>query len=192
MSAGRFDSQRAIDAAKRGLDDASERLAGGLARLVAGSSDERLEQVMRSPIRRVVLDGIFWQMPQHIEARRAAEVSSSIRWLITGRPDGGADSYVLVISNGRCRVTRGSTDPEPRLTVTVDGAEFLRLATGNSDPMRSYFSGKIGLQGDIMLLAKLTALFRMPARRAAPPTPPAENDAGDPGRPGDQKAGSSR
>ncbi len=192
MSAGRFDSQRAIEAARRGLDGASERLAGGLARLVASSSDERLEQVMRTPIRRVVLDGIFWQMPQHIEMRRAAEVSSSIRWLITGRPDGGADSYVLVISNGRCRVTRGSTDPEPRLTVTVDGAEFLRLATGNSDPMRSYFTGKIGLKGDIMLLAKLTALFRMPARRTASETPPDEGDADDTARPGDQKAGSSR
>jgi alkyl sulfatase BDS1-like metallo-beta-lactamase superfamily hydrolase len=118
---------------------------------------------MRSPARRVVLDGIFWQMPQHFDRRRAAGMTSSIRWCITGRADGEPDIYQLEIGDGRCRVIRGSDAPDPRVTITVDGAEFLRLATGSSDPMKAYFSGRIKLAGDIMLAAKLMSLFRIPA-----------------------------
>ncbi len=81
--------------------------------------------------------------------------------MVTGRPDGGSDVYQLVIENGRARTDRGET-VEARLTVTLDGVEFLKLASGNSDPMQAYFTGRIKLSGDIMVAAKLAQMFRMP------------------------------
>ena len=51
---------------------------------------------------------------------------------------------------------------EPRVTITIDGADFLRLVLGTADAMQAYFTGKLELSGDIMHAAKLTLLFRTP------------------------------
>ncbi len=139
-----------------------DRLAG----LLASVPDRRLEQVMQTPARRVVLDVIFSQMPRRLDRTRAVGVESTVRWCITGRPGGGADTYQLEVAEGRCRVERGTTSNDARVTITLDGAEFLRLVSGSSDPMQAYFAGRLQLSGDIMHAAKLTLLFTVPRRRS--------------------------
>ena len=138
-------------------------MADGLARAVRGVPDDRLEQALSTPLRRVVLDGIFWQMPQHLDRTRASGVNATVRWEITGRGDGGADTYDLILGDGRCRVRRGARG-DARLTITLGAAELVRLASGGLDPMQAYYKRRIKLGGDIMLAAKLTALFRIPSR----------------------------
>jgi putative sterol carrier protein len=162
MSSLVLDPQSALALIRGRVARAPGQIADGLARLVRDTPPHRLDQLMRTPARRVVLDAIFWQMPQHLDRRRAAGMRSSIRWQITGRSDGEADTYQLEFEDGRCRVVRGRPDTNPRVTITVDGAEFLRIATGNSDPMRAYFNGRLALAGDIMVAAKLVSLFRIP------------------------------
>jgi putative sterol carrier protein len=152
----------------RAMGDAPRALADGLARGVRGVPDNRLEQALRTPLRRVVLDAIFWQMPQHIDRRRANRLDAVIRWSVTGRGDGGADVYDLVISEGRARISRSGRHV-PRLTITIGAAELVRLASGTLDPMQAYYKRRIKLGGDIMLAAKLTALFRIPKRTGADP-----------------------
>jgi putative sterol carrier protein len=66
-------------------------------------------------------------------------------------------------------VTREGEGPTPRLTITVDAAEFLRIAAGTSNPVNAYFNGKLSLRGDLMQAARLTMLFRIPS----PPRKPA-------------------
>jgi putative sterol carrier protein len=163
MGEQRFDPQQARAALERTLAAAPAQLADGFARVVRGSPQPTLEQVMRTPVRRLVLDGIFWQMPQHLNRTRARGVSSVVAWHITGRADGGTDVYHLVIDGGRCRTTRDPAGVEPRLTITVDAVEFIRIATGNSNPAKAYFRGDVRLAGDLMLAAKLISLFRVPA-----------------------------
>lgn len=136
--------------------------------MVGDASDQRLARLMRTPLRRVLLGAIFWQMPRRIDGDQAGTMSWSVRWKITGRRNGGADVYHLELADRRARVIRGDSGPDSRLTITVDGAEFLRLATGNSDPMQAYFKGRVALAGDIMLAAKLGSVFRIPAARRAP------------------------
>lgn len=138
-------------------------MADQLAALVRRTPAERLDAVMSSPARRIVLEAIFWQIPEHLDRRRAVGVNASIRWLITGRRDGQADVYDLVIADGRARVTRGGGELRPRMTITVDAAEFLRIAAGSSNPVNAYFNGKLALRGDLMQAARLTMLFRIPA-----------------------------
>ena len=174
---GGFDPQRAVDQIRRLAADAPAHLQGGFERLVRDSPPQRLEQLMRSPARRPVLDGIFWQMPRQLDASVAAGTTTAIRWVVTGRPDGGSDVYQLVIEDGRARSERGET-VDARLTVTLDGVEFLKLASGNSDPMQAYFTGRIQLSGDIMVAAKLAQMFRMPG------TPRPDNANGNGAAPG--------
>ena len=145
---------------------AKTRLADGFARVVSSTSPDRLERVMRSPARRPLLDAIFSQMPGQVDRKRADQMEDAlIRWQITDGPQDRVDVYELWLANGRARSSKGESEREARLTITADGAEFLRLVTGNSDPMRAYFSGKVRLGGDVMFAAKLQTLFRIPAGR---------------------------
>ena len=84
-----------------------EQLADGFARVVGEVPAERLEWFMRTPLRRPLLDAIFWQMPKHLDSTRAARLNANVRWRITGSRDGDADVYDLAITKGRCRVSRG-------------------------------------------------------------------------------------
>src|ERR1700751_3808466 len=98
--------------------------------------DRQLEQLMQSPARRVVLDVVFSQMPRRLDRTRAAGGESTGRWRIT-RPGGAPGIYQLEIADGRCQVIRGPPQREPRVTITIDGAEFLRLVLGTSDVMQA-------------------------------------------------------
>ncbi len=166
----RSQPQQAFTTIRRNLADAPAWLAEGFARLVRSAPEDRLEQLMRTPARRLVLEAMFWQMPQHLDRNRAAGIDASIRWRITGLPDDGADNYQLEIKDRRCRVLRGSAGPDPRVTITLDGAELLRIAAGISDPVQAYFSGRIMITGDIMLAARVSSLFRIPGSRRGQPT----------------------
>ncbi len=157
-----FDPQSALAKLKQTASAVPTQLAENLARGVQSASPERLEQLMGTPARRVVLDIIFWQMPQFVDRRKARTVNASVRWAITGRSDGGVDVYDLALTDGRARVTRGGGPTEPPVRITVDGAEFLRIAAGASDPMRAYFAGRLAISGDIMVAARLVSLFRIP------------------------------
>ena len=63
----------------------------------------------------------------------------------------------------------------------MDAVEFLKLASGNLDPMQAYFKGRIELAGDIMVAAKLAQLFKLPGRAATAD----DGDNGGPGGPSD-------
>ncbi|MFZ0040140.1 MAG: SCP2 sterol-binding domain-containing protein [Solirubrobacteraceae bacterium] len=163
-----FDPQRVMDQIKRMAADAPGQLTEGFGRMVRSAPPERLEQLMRSPARKPLLDAIFWQMPKQVDAAAAADVNTSIRWCITGRGDGGMDVYQLELEAGQARIIRGEDGPEPRLTITMDGVEFLRLVSGNSDPMQAYFKGRIQLAGDIMIAAQLAQIFKLPGAGSSP------------------------
>jgi len=150
-----------MDRLRKLAADAPSYLADGFGRAVASAPPERLEQLMRSAARKPTLDGIFWQMPKQVNPKIAAELTTSIRWRITGRPDDGTDVYQLEIDRGKVKTTKGESG-DPNLTVTMDAVEFLKLASGNLDPMQAYFKGRIELAGDIMIAAKLAQMFKLP------------------------------
>ena len=83
------------------------------------------------------------------------------------------------MDNGTARTNRGAEGPDAKLTITMDGVEFLRLISGNSDPMAAYFKGRIQLAGDIMVAAQLAQIFKMPGATGAraPATPVARTGA---------------
>jgi alkyl sulfatase BDS1-like metallo-beta-lactamase superfamily hydrolase len=142
----------------------AEEVAHGLAWLAGAVPDRQLEQLMRTPARRVVTEAIFLIMPRYLDRRRAAGLDMAIRWRVrTPGDEDDADVYDLIIAQGRCRVTRGASEARPLVTVSLDAIELLRLATGRTNPMQSYLAGRLSLRGDIMQAARLTSLFRVPA-----------------------------
>jgi alkyl sulfatase BDS1-like metallo-beta-lactamase superfamily hydrolase len=158
----RLDPAAALRQARRALAQAEGGALSRAAQLVATVPPERLDHVMTTPFGRAVIEGIFWQMPLRLDRTRAAGTTACIRWRITTASNGSMLIYNLTLTEGSASVIRGRGGPDPRLTITVDAAEFLRLATGNSNPMQAYFSGKLSLTGDLLLAARMTALFRIP------------------------------
>ncbi|MBV9473535.1 MAG: SCP2 sterol-binding domain-containing protein [Solirubrobacterales bacterium] len=157
-----FDPQQLNELLRRKLHDVPGQLGEGVTRAIRATPQHRLEQLMESPARRLILEGIFWQLPQHFDSSAADGVRSTVRWRITGRPDGEADVYAVRIADRRCDVTRGEPESDPQVTITVDGAEFLKLVLGASDPLRAYLGRRLAVEGDVMAAAKLLSLFKLP------------------------------
>ena len=151
--------RQARDRAARVPGDAVGAAGAGL----RGLGEHRLRQVMAfPPARRAILEVIFRQIPRQLDRPRAVGAELTVRWVITRSPGAGAEVYDLAVSGGRARVTRGSREPTPPVTITVDGVEFLRLLSGDADPIRAYLSGDLAATGDIMAAARLASLFRVP------------------------------
>jgi putative sterol carrier protein len=133
-----------------------------LGRVVDGISDHRIDRVMRGPLRRHVLRGVFRELPRRLEPGRAAH-PSEFEFSISGRRDGGTDRYRVVVADGGCRVLR-DPDGAAALMFEIEPAPFLRLVTGQASPMQLYMTGQLRVQGDVMGAARLQTLFRIPRR----------------------------
>ncbi|HLJ02546.1 MAG TPA: SCP2 sterol-binding domain-containing protein [Solirubrobacteraceae bacterium] len=151
------------------LDRLQSELTGGLARMLASMPDRPVRELMRTPLRRPVLETVFWALPRALNGTRAHEVTTAVRCHVTGRPDGGIEIYLLEYADGRWSARQGSKGAEPELTITVDGAELLLLACRSSSPVEAYLAGKLRASGNPMLAARLTMLLRsFPPRDGAP------------------------
>jgi putative sterol carrier protein len=131
------------------------------AKAVAQVSPEQLAEGMRSEMRGQILDQVFARMREHIKSDAAATVNAVVHWKIGGRSDGGEDLYEVVIRGGDCIVNEEAQE-QPTVTLTVDGADFLRLVTGNANGPELFMSGKLKIEGDLAFASTLPALFTIP------------------------------
>jgi putative sterol carrier protein len=147
-------AERAIDP---GRVDATE-----IARVVRDARDDALRAGMRGGIRELILEEIFRRFPEYAQSHRIDDLDAVIGFKITGRADGGADRYRVVIRAGEVRAGK-DLDADPRVTIVCDGADFLKLVTGNSNPVMGFFTGKLKIKGDLGFAAQIPTLFRIPS-----------------------------
>lgn len=131
------------------------------ARLVKRTPAGELRRLMRGDQRTAVLDELFARMPGVFRADRAGSLDAVIHWRIGDRPDGGVDTYQLVIANGRCELSP-RPEAEPALTLSLGAVEFLQLITGNAHPVLLVMRGRLKTTGDLAVTAKFPTLFDIP------------------------------
>jgi putative sterol carrier protein len=131
------------------------------AQLVKSTPDSKIAEVMGSDDRGKILDEIFGRMPALFRADRAGATQAVIHWNITGGPGGTTDTYETVIENGACTVTNQPAR-DPKLTMTMDPVTFLKVVTGDGNPMMMFMTGKIKAKGDLGLAAQVAKLFDIP------------------------------
>ena len=129
-----------------------------LAHLVRTSSTDELDHMMRGPERTGLLDWIFADMPHVFRPDRAAGVDATIHWRITDGPDGSTDTRETVITAGTCTVS-ASPQREPALTLTMNGADFLRMVSGNANPMSLFLRGRMKSTGELGLAVRVAGMF---------------------------------
>jgi putative sterol carrier protein len=148
------------------MDDSSPPIdPADYAALVRTATDEELAAGMRTN-RDFILGQVFAQMADHLDPNTAREAEAVVEWRIRGREDGGHDRYQVVIDRGTCEVTRDG-DQEPTVIYTIGPVEFIRLVTGNASGPELFMTGRISIEGDLMLAAMVQSWFRQPGPPAS-------------------------
>ncbi|ROO52284.1 SCP-2 sterol transfer family protein [Micromonospora sp. Llam0] len=130
-------------------------------KLVKTTPDSKIAEVMQGDLRGKVLDEVFNRMPTLFRPEKAGATSAVIHWNITGRPDGGTDTYEIVVDNGTC-VVSPTAEREPRLSLTLGPVDFLKVVAGTGNPMMMFMTGKLKAKGDLGLAAQIPNLFDIP------------------------------
>jgi putative sterol carrier protein len=139
--------------------------AEDFARLIAGASDQVIAQVVNGPQRKRVLDEIFSRMAEHVEPEKARGTDAVVHFKILDRPEelgGGYDHYEVVFEDGGCSAS-DEPEREPNLTIRVGGVDFLKLTASKAFGPTLFMTGKLKLEGDLMLASRLTGFFRIPS-----------------------------
>ena len=130
------------------------------AQLVKSTPDSQIAEVMAGDARTKILDEVFNRMPSLFRPEKAGSTSAVIHWIISGGPN-GSDTYETVIENGACTVTNQPAR-EPKLAMTMDPVTFLKVVSGDGNPMMMFMTGKIKAKGDLGLAAQVAKLFDIP------------------------------
>ncbi|MFE7520979.1 MULTISPECIES: SCP2 sterol-binding domain-containing protein [Streptomyces] len=129
------------------------------ARIVKGLSGRELAEVMRGELRARVLGEVFGRMRQQFRPEAAGRLNALIRWKITGSEE---LVYETLVADGACAVTEGRSEAEPRTTLVMADADFLKLVSGNGNPVTMFMMRKLKVAGDVGLASGLTRYFDIP------------------------------
>ena len=135
--------------------------ARAFARFVARTKEERLHRVMAGRLRRPLLKRIFRAIPYRVRAEQSADSNDVIEIRVSGRPDGGDDVWQLHFEPGACKAREGATG-DPRIAITFDPVCFLQFAAGLRSAPELFMQGKLKVEGDMMLGARLPSRFAFP------------------------------
>jgi putative sterol carrier protein len=129
--------------------------------LVSSATDEQLREALDGPQREAILGEVFRRMEEHFRPASAQGVDAVVHWKIGGAPGGGHDHYEVVVREGTCTTTAEPAH-EPRVTLALDGVDFMRLVTGNASGPALFMTGRLKIQGDLMFSARIQSLFTIP------------------------------
>lgn len=129
---------------------------------------DHLRKVMRSGFRDVVLGEIFRRLPDFLDPHRAHRADVTVGFRLLGHPAGEIERYVVRVAAGAATVTevQGHDDAgagERHATVTLEGHDFLRLATGHLSPITGVLKGQLKVRGDKAKALQLAGLFDIPS-----------------------------
>ncbi len=131
------------------------------ARLVKRTPDNQLREVMRGGRRAEILDYLIGGMLSAFRPQVAGRTRAVVHWRIGDRPDGGVDTYQMVIADGVCTLSP-SADGQPQLTLNLAAADFVHLVTGNAHAVMLVMRGRLKTRGDLGLTARFPNFFAAP------------------------------
>jgi hypothetical protein len=126
------------------------------ARIVASSSDEQLERRFGSrPGQRVVFAGMARSYVPAAAEGFSGELEYELSRSATGAPP---VRWTVEVADRRAAARPGAAR-SPRLTIRMELADFLRVATGAADAVVLVLSGRASVRGDFGLAARLPEMF---------------------------------
>jgi len=106
-----------------------------------------------------VLAGVFGGLPERFQPDKASGVDAAVQWVVTD--DGNEHAYVVAVKDGSCTTEAGRAE-SPRVRVTTDAVSFVKMMAGKAAGPQLYMTGKLKLQGDMMLAQRMATFFAPP------------------------------
>jgi putative sterol carrier protein len=91
------------------------------------------------------------KMPAAVNADAASDLQATIQYQI-------ASPMYLVFSNGQATVHEGKA-PAADVTLTMEDDDLVALIKGELNGMTAFMTGKLQVDGDLMLAQRLPGLF---------------------------------
>ena len=100
---------------------------------------------------------IMSKMPTAFLPEKAPGMDAVIQFKFSGTEAG---DWYASIKDGKCTVETG-THASPKMTLSVDSTDFVKIFTGEQDGMQAFMQGKLRLSGDMSLAMKLLTMFKL-------------------------------
>lgn len=133
-----------------------------VARALTGVPVEHLREVMAGGFRPVVLEEIFRRLPDFVSPRRAARADLTVGFRLLGAPGGEPERYVVRVDHGACKVEPGDAGGHRDATITCEGYDFLRLATGHLSAVTGVLRGQLKVRGEKAKALQLASVLDIP------------------------------
>ncbi len=105
----------------------------------------------------LTIETLMSKMPVAFIPEKAAGLDATIQFKFTGEEPG---EWYATIKDGKCEVAKGA-HASPKMTLTADSADYVKIFTGELDGMQAFMGGKLKLAGDLNLAMKLTQMFKL-------------------------------
>lgn len=105
----------------------------------------------------LTVEQLMEKMPGAFIPEKAQGVDATIQFNFTGAEAG---QWNATIKDGKVDVARG-THPSPKMTLTADSEDYVKIFTGELDGMQAFMNGKLKLAGDLNLAMKLMQMFKI-------------------------------
>jgi putative sterol carrier protein len=97
------------------------------------------------------------KMPKAFLPEKAPGLDAVIQFKFSGAEAG---DWFATIKNDKCTVEQGAY-PTPKMTLSADSADYVKIFTGELDGMQAFMAGKLKLAGDLNLAMKLMTMFKI-------------------------------
>jgi len=100
---------------------------------------------------------LMGKMPGAFLPEKAPGMDAVLQFMFTGDEAG---EWFATIKDDKCTVEKG-VHPSPKMTLTADSGDYVRIFTGQLDGMQAFMQGKIKMAGDLNLAMKLMTIFKI-------------------------------
>lgn len=104
-------------------------------------------------------DQIVEAMPGFLIPEKAGSTNGVIEFDLSGE---GGGKWWLKIHDGKAESGKGDPPEPPKVTLTANSEDWVKIMSGKMDPVSSYMSGKLKIKGDMGLAMKMQTMFRRP------------------------------
>lgn len=91
------------------------------------------------------------KLPEAFQPDAASDVDCTVQFNIS-------NPMHIVIRNGTCSVGNGASGT-PDVTITMDDNDLVELMRGELNGMTAFMTGKLQLEGDLMLAQRMFSFF---------------------------------
>jgi len=94
-------------------------------------------------------------LPQSVDPQKLAGMTAITHFQLSGA---NAGDWTVSVDDGRLSVTQG-VPPSADITLMVASEDLLAMFNGNLNPVSAFMQGRIKVEGDMMQVMRLQALF---------------------------------